>query len=168
MIASAIPITLRRAVTRATRAEALTCTADRKRRVKSTGSRASRYARVVAAEDIEVAERFREALEAAVRTGDREPVYELLVPDVEWVTPQRTLHGIEDMRENWTWGASPETFDYEFEEGGWADDGQGQLVCDVRQVYRLKETGDFAYERTRRVQLTLRQGRISRYEMKNV
>ena len=55
------------------------------------------------------------------------------------------------------WGASPETFDYEFEEGGWTDDGQGQLECDVRQVYRLKETGDFAYERTRRVQLTLRQ-----------
>jgi ketosteroid isomerase-like protein len=122
----------------------------------------------MAAEDVEVAERFREALEAAVRTGDREPIYGLLAPDVEWVMPQRTLHGVEEMRTEWTWGSSPETFDYEFGEGDWADRGDGRLVCDVRQVYRLKETGDFAYERTRRIQLTVRNGRISRYEMTNV
>ena len=63
---------------------------------------------VMSAEDVEVAERFRETLEQAVRNGDREPVYELLAPDVEWVTRQRTLHGIDDLRENWTWGASPD------------------------------------------------------------
>jgi hypothetical protein len=29
----------------------------------------------------------------------------------------------------------------------------------------MKETGDFAYERDRHVQLTIRDGKISRYEM---
>ena len=119
----------------------------------------------MAAEDVEVAERFRVALEEAVRTADREAVFTLLAPDVEWVIPQRTLHGIDEMRESWTWGSSPETFDYAFEEGGWIDDGDGCLSCDVHQIYRLKETGDFAYERNLRVLLTIRNGKISRYEM---
>jgi len=119
----------------------------------------------MAAADVEIAERFRDALEAAVRTGDREAVYALIAPDVEWVTPQRTLHGIEEMKEQWTWGSSPESFDYEFDEGDWVDHGGGRLSCEVQQVYRLKETGDFAYQRNRRVQLTIRDGRISRYEM---
>jgi ketosteroid isomerase-like protein len=119
----------------------------------------------MAVEDVEVAERFRVALETAVCTNDRELVYALLAPDVEWVTPQRTLHGIDEMKEDWTWGSSPESFEYAFEEGDWVDQGDGRLVCDVRQVYRLSETGDFAYERNRRVQLTIRDGKISRYEM---
>ena len=67
--------------------------------------------------EIELAERFREALEAAVRTGEREPVYALLAPDVEWVTPQRPLRGIDDMRANWTWGSSSQSFEYAFDAG---------------------------------------------------
>ncbi len=116
-------------------------------------------------ESVEVAERFRVALEAAVRTGERDAVLELLAPDVEWVTPQRTLHGITDIQENWNWGSSPESFDYAFEEGEWTDDGEGRLVCEVRQVYRVRETGDFAYERMRRVRLTVQDGKIGRYEI---
>jgi ketosteroid isomerase-like protein len=116
-------------------------------------------------ESIEVAERFRVALEAAVRTGERDAVLALLAPDVEWVTPQRTLHGITDIQENWNWGSSPESFDYAFEEGEWTDDGEGRLVCEVRQVYRVRETGDFAYERMRRVRLTVHDGKIGRYEI---
>jgi ketosteroid isomerase-like protein len=116
-------------------------------------------------ESVEVAERFRVALEAAVRTGERDAVLALLAPDVEWVTPQRTLHGITDIQENWNWGSSPESFDYAFEEGEWTDDGEGRLVCDVRQVYRVRETGDFAYERMRRVRLTVHDGKIGRYEI---
>jgi Domain of unknown function (DUF4440) len=115
--------------------------------------------------DREIAERFREALEAAVRTGEREPVYTLLAPDVEWVTPQRTLHGIDDMRANWTWGSSSGSFEYAFDEGDWADLGDGRLVCDARQVYRVRGSGDFAFERNRRVQLTILDGLIARYEM---
>jgi ketosteroid isomerase-like protein len=122
----------------------------------------------VADEDMEVAGRFRVALETAVRTGDRDVVYALLAPDVEWVTPQRTLHGIDDMRANWTWGSSPDSFEYAFEEADWTDLGDGCLVCEVSQVYRLKESGEFAYERRRRVQLTIRDGKVSRYEMRLV
>ena len=121
----------------------------------------------MASESVEVAERFRVALEAAVRTGDRETVFALLAPDVEWVTPQRTLQGINEMRENWNWGSSPESFDYAFEEGEWVDEGDGRLVCDVRQMYRLKESGDVAYQRIRRVRLTVQDGKIGRYEMSN-
>ncbi len=120
------------------------------------------------AEELEVAERFRTALETAVQTADREAVFALLDPDVEWITPQRTLHGIDEMRADWTWGSSPETFEYAFEEGDWVDHGDGRLSCDARQVYRMKETGDFAYERDLRVQLTIRNGKISRYEMKRI
>ena len=119
-------------------------------------------------EELEVAERFRTALETAVQTADREAVFALLDPDVEWITPQRTLHGIDEMRADWTWGSSPETFEYAFEEGDWVDHGDGRLSCDARQVYRMKETGDFAYERDLRVQLTIRNGKISRYEMKRI
>jgi hypothetical protein len=64
-----------------------------------------------------------------------------------------------------TWGSSPETFEYAFEEGGWVDHGGGCLSCDVHQIYRLQETGDFAYERNLRVQLTIRNSKIIRYEM---
>ena len=122
----------------------------------------------MAAQDVDVAERFRVALEAAVRTGDREAVYELLAPEVEWVMPQRTLRGLDEMRREWTWGSSPESFEYEFEDGGWADDGDGRLVCDVQEVYRLKKTGEFAYRRTVRIELTIRNGKIDRYELRVV
>ena len=119
----------------------------------------------MAAEDVEVAERFRAALEAAVQTGEREPVYALLAPDVEWITPQRTLHGIDDMRANWAWGSTPESFEYAFDDSDWVDHGDGYLVCEARQVYRVRGSGDFAYDRQRRVQLTIANGAITRYEM---
>lgn len=120
----------------------------------------------MAAEDIDAAERFRLALEAAVRTGDREVVYELLASDVTWVTPRRTLRGLDEMRQDWTWGSSPDTFDYEFEEGGWVDHGDGRVGCDVQEVYRLKATGEFAYKRAVHVELTIRSGKIDRYELR--
>jgi hypothetical protein len=69
------------------------------------------------------------------------------------------------MRQEWSWGSSPEAFDYEFETGDWVDDGEGRLACDVLQVYRLKESGDFAYKRNRRVHLTIHDGRVSRFEL---
>jgi hypothetical protein len=114
-----------------------------------------------------VAEGRRDRVFGGSKPGGPEPLHDprLLASDVEWFTPQRTLYGINEMRENWTWGSSPESFDYAFEEGEWADDGEGRLVCDVRQVYEVKGTGDFAYERKRRVQLTIRDGKISRYEI---
>jgi ketosteroid isomerase-like protein len=121
---------------------------------------------VVGAEDLEVAARFRAALETAVRTGDHEAVLELVAPDVEWVTPQRTLNGVDELRTWRLWGSSAEAFDFEFAEGDWVDHGDGRLECEVKQVYRVKETGDLAYERVRRVEVTVQDGRISRYELR--
>ena len=112
-----------------------------------------------------MARRFRAALESAVRTGDHDALLELVARDVEWVTPLRTLHGIDELRAWRVWGSSGESFDFEFRDSEWVDYGDGRVACDVTQVYRLKETGDFAYERTRRVELTIRDGRVRRYEL---
>ena len=120
------------------------------------------------ANDLEVANRFRAALETAAKTGDREPLYPLLASDVEWITPKRTLRGIEQVRNQLIWGSPPENLDLEFEVGDWLELGEGQVACDVHQVYRVKGSGDFAYERDRRIELTIRDGRISRYEMRIV
>jgi len=121
---------------------------------------------VVGAEDLEVAARFRAALETAVSTGEHEAVLELVAPDVEWVTPQRTLNGVDELRTWRLWGSSAEAFDFEFAESDWVDHGDGRLECEVKQVYRVKETGDLAYERVRRVEVTVQDGRISRYELR--
>jgi hypothetical protein len=117
-------------------------------------------------EDIEIATRFRAALEDAVATGDRELVLKLVTLDVEWVTPQRTLHGIEELRTWPLWDASADAFDFQFGEGDWIDHGDGRLACDVTQVYRVKDTGDFAYQRVRRVELTIQDQKIRRYELR--
>lgn len=118
------------------------------------------------AEDVEVAGQFLAALEAAAEGGDREAVYPLLSPDVEWVTPKRTLRGIDEIREELTWGSPPENLDVEFEAGDWLDLGDLRVACDVHQVYRWKETGEVSYERDRRIELTIRDGKIARYEMR--
>jgi ketosteroid isomerase-like protein len=120
------------------------------------------------AEDLEIARQFRIALEAAAKTGDREAVYPFLAADVEWVTAKRTLHGIDEVREELIWGSPPENLDLEFEEGDWLELGDGRVVSDVHQIYRVKGTSDVAYERNRQIELTIRDGKISRYEMRIV
>jgi ketosteroid isomerase-like protein len=124
--------------------------------------------RVMPSNDVVIASRFRAALETAVRTGDHNALLELVAPDVEWVTPQRTLRGIDELR-NWRiWGSSAEGFDFDFVDRDWVDHGDGRVVCDVHQVYRKRGTAEFAYERERRVELTIRNGKISRYEVRVV
>ena len=119
-------------------------------------------------EDVEVAGQFLAALEAAAESGDREAVYPFLAPDLEWVTPKRTLRGIDEIRKELTWGLPPEKLDLEFQGGDWVDLGDGRVACDVHQVYRWKETGEVSYERDRRIELTMRDGKIGRYEMRIV
>ena len=119
-------------------------------------------------EDVEVAGQFLAALEAAAESGDREAVFPLLAPDVEWVTPKRMLRGIDEIREELTWGSPPEKLDLELEAGDWVDLGDGRVACEVHQVYRWKETGEVSYERDRRIELTIRDGKIGRYEMRIV
>jgi ketosteroid isomerase-like protein len=122
----------------------------------------------VRAEDVEVAGQFLTALEEAAESGDREAVYPLLAPNVEWVTPKRTLRGIDEIREELTWGSPPEKLDLEFQAGDWVDLGERGAGCDVHEIYRWKETTEVSYERDRRIELTIRDGKISRYEMRIV
>ena len=120
------------------------------------------------ADEMEIARRFRTALVAAAKTGDREAVYPLLAADVEWVTPKRSLYGVDEVRTNLIWGAPPENLDLEFEESEWDDLGDGRVASDVHEVYRMKGSGDFAYDRHRRIELVIRDGKISRYDMRIV
>ena len=122
----------------------------------------------MSADDAQVASRFLGALEDAMQTGEREPVYALLAVDVEWVAPQRTLQGLEELKEKHTWGLPPEQFDLEFEEVDWADLGDGRFVVALREAYRWKATGERAHHRDRRIEVAIRNGKITRYEMRNV
>jgi ketosteroid isomerase-like protein len=122
----------------------------------------------MSADDLELAKRFFAALAVAAETGERELVAPYLAEDVEWVTPQRVLHGIGDLRERMIWGSPPDKLDVDYEPTGMEDLGQGRVTIDVHEVYRMKDTGDFAYERNRSVEVTIRDGKVARYEMRVV
>lgn len=116
----------------------------------------------------EIATAFLAALEAAAKTGDRDQVYPFLAPDAEWVTPQRNLVGADEIRRELTWVNPPDKLDLVFERGELVELGEGRVAMDVGQVYTLKATGEFAYRRLRRVELTVRDGKVSRYEMRSI
>jgi ketosteroid isomerase-like protein len=115
-------------------------------------------------DDVETASRFLAALDAAVRTGDREPVYSLLAADVEWVVPERTLHGVGELREKHTWAFPPENLDVDLEGDDWVDLGEGRLATEVREVFRSKETDEIFHQRDLRIEVAIRDGKIRRYE----
>ncbi|HEY1365462.1 MAG TPA: hypothetical protein VGF23_00025 [Gaiellaceae bacterium] len=117
--------------------------------------------------DLEVARQFLEALAVAARTGERNGLFPLLAPDIEWVTPKRDLDGIDAIREQLTWIAPHRTLDLEFEQE-LTDLGDGRIVSAVHETYRMKGTGEFAFARDRRIELTIRDQRIARYEMRVV
>jgi hypothetical protein len=119
----------------------------------------------MSADDLDVAKRFLAALASAAMTGEREAVYPLLGPDVEWVTPMRVLAGLDQVREQLTWVSPPEHLEVEFEERPLVDLGDGRIVADVHETYRMTGTGEFAYGRDRRIDLTVRDRLIVRYEM---
>ncbi len=119
-------------------------------------------------ETAEIATAFLAALEVAAKTGDRDSVYPFLAPDAEWVTPQRDLAGVDEIRRELTWVNPPDKLDLVFERGELVDLGEGRVAMDVQQVYTLKATGEFAYRRMRRVELTVRDGKVSRYEMRSI
>ena len=119
----------------------------------------------MSAEDLEFAREFLDVLAATAKTGDRTALYSLLAHDVEWLTPQRDVHGLDAAREQLTWVTPPENLDLEFNEPELNDLGGGRVVSDVLEVYRMKETGEFAYARDRRIELMIRDGKIARYQM---
>jgi hypothetical protein len=116
-------------------------------------------------DDLEAAKRFLDALATAARTGERDGVYPLLGSDVEWVTPMRILEGLDQVREELTWVSPPEHLEVEFEERPLVDLGDGRIVADVHEIYRMRGSGEFAYARDRRLELTVRDRLIVRYEM---
>lgn len=116
----------------------------------------------------DVRTRFREALEHAAKTGDWTLVYPCLAPDVEWVTPRRTLIGIDEVEHDLIWGTPPEHLDLEFEVTDVVELGAGLTRLEVHQIYRMKGSGDFAYERDLRIEIAVRDDKISRYEIRRV
>jgi len=116
--------------------------------------------------DVQLAREFLDALAVAAATGEAEAVYPLLAPDVDWSAPQLALRGVEQVRERMAWLPTRENLDVEFGEPDLTDLGSGRVVSDVHEVYRVKATGDLAYERERRIELTIRDGVITRYEMR--
>jgi hypothetical protein len=122
----------------------------------------------MSADDLEAARRFLAALATVANTGERQLLYPFLAADVEWVTPQRALAGIDEVREELTWITEPENLELEFEVTDVRDLGGGRIVTDVHELYRFKRTGDVAHARERQIELTIRGGTISRYEMRIV
>jgi ketosteroid isomerase-like protein len=116
------------------------------------------------ADDIAVAERFRSAVVAAFASGDRELVYALFAEDIEYTTPHRTLRGLSEIREKLKWGGELENLDVEREEGRWRDLGDGNVASETRIVQRWKETKEVAATMIIHEQLTVRDGKIARYE----
>jgi hypothetical protein len=82
------------------------------------------------------------------------------------LTPQAALHGIDDVRDRLTWITTQENLAVEFGELKLTESASGQIVTDVQEIYRMKGTGDFAYARDRRIELTIRGDKIARYEMR--
>lgn len=122
----------------------------------------------MSAGDLACARQFLAVLAEAARTGDRNSIYELLDPDVEWLTPKRDVRGIDEARDALIWIRPPDNLDVEFAEPELTDLGDGRIVSDVQETYRVKGTGDYAYVRARRIDLTIRDGKVARYEMRVV
>jgi ketosteroid isomerase-like protein len=122
----------------------------------------------VSADDLTLAGQFLSVLATVANTGDRERLYPFLATDVEWLTPRRDLSGIDEVREELTWITAPENLDLDFEVRQMSDLGGGRVVTDVHELYRAKGTGEVAHTRDRRIELTIRDGKVSRYEMRIV
>jgi Domain of unknown function (DUF4440) len=121
----------------------------------------------MAAPDLDTAQQFQSAAEDALRTGDFAPVAALLAADVECVTPQHSLSGVDAMIEELSrTRPTGGTLDVEFENGDWQTLGNGRYFCEIRVHVRSKATGELSYSRDRSFELTIQDGKVSRYEMR--
>jgi hypothetical protein len=121
----------------------------------------------MSADDLAVVKQFLGVLAAAANSGDHEALYPFLTPDVEWLTPQRTLHGVDEVRNQatWPWLSPRHGLELDLDEET-TDLGGGRTVSDVHEVYREKSTGDVAYTRDHRIELTVRDSQIAKYELR--
>jgi ketosteroid isomerase-like protein len=118
------------------------------------------------APDLDTAQQFQSAAEDALRTGDFEPLVALLAPDVECVMPVHTLRGGDALTEELSRARPAETFDLEFESGEWKSLGNGRCFCELRIFYRSTVADDLSYSRDRSFELTISDGKVSRFEMR--
>ena len=116
--------------------------------------------------DLDIAQQFRSATEDALRTGDFDPVAALLAPDVELVMPQRPLQGVDALIGELSRTRPSERFEIDFENGDWKDLGNGRFSCEVLALYRSKVSDNLSYSRDRSFELTIHDGKVSRFEMK--
>jgi hypothetical protein len=79
---------------------------------------------------------------------------------------QRTLSGIEELEHDRIWGYPPEHLDLEFEVGDWADLGGGRSGRRRPPDLPHERSGDFAYQRDLHIEVMIRGGKISRYEIR--
>ena len=126
----------------------------------------SATAQEMSAPDLDTAQQFQSAAEDALRTGDFERLAALLAPDVECITPQHTLQGVEAMTEELRRARPAETLQIEFEPAEWKPLGNGRYFCELRALFRSKATGEVSYSRDRSFELTISDGKVSRYEMR--
>jgi hypothetical protein len=117
-------------------------------------------------QDLDTAQEFQSAAEDALRTGDFEQLAALLAPDVECITPQRSLQGAEAMIEELSRARPPDSLVLEFEPAEWQTLGNGRYSCELRGLFRSKATGEVSYSRDRSFELTISGGKVSRYEMR--
>ena len=97
-------------------------------------------------------------------TGDFEDVYPFLAPDVHWLTPLRNLRGIGEVRKELSWFSPRERVEVEFEQE-LTDLGGGRIVSEIHETYSVEATGEPAFAGDRRIELTIRDGKVARYEM---
>ncbi len=122
----------------------------------------------MSAEDLAVAREFLDAFAVAAKTGEHDGIFPLLASDVRWLMPKRELVGIDEVNDQLSWVRPPDHLDVDFDEPRIADLGGGRIVSEVHEIYRVSDTGDYAYARDRRIELTIRDGKIAQYEMQVV
>jgi ketosteroid isomerase-like protein len=118
------------------------------------------------ASDIDTAEQFRSAAEGALRTGDFDALVALLAPDVECVTPVHSVHGANALVAELGRARPTERIEIEFENGEWKSLSKGRFSCEIRALYRSKLTDEPPYSRDRSFELTVSDGKVSRFEMR--
>ena len=118
------------------------------------------------AQDLDTAQQFQAAAEDALRSGDFAAIVALLAPDVECVMPQRSVYGVEATTEELRRARPSERFDLRFDSGEWKELGNGRYSCEIRAHYRSTVSDDLSYSRDRSFEVTIRDGKVSRFEMR--
>ena len=97
----------------------------------------------------------------AVTAHDFEAAEKLLAPDVEIVTPRRSLRGIAACRQVLQKASGDEQFAVEQAEPEF-EEIEGDVIARTHEIARWRETGEVAYERDFALRLTLDDERLVR------